>query len=138
VFIPGTISIAVGRVRAIRVISRMAVAKKKTTRLNPFYGIPAKQIAEWCGVSIGTAEHYKAGRRKPPTPALKLFRLNRDQKVLSDEHWKGFRVVDDKIFPSKGRPFTTAHLYLWELLWHALAEATTKKYHELLKKAANS
>ena len=111
---------------------------KKSSALNPFYGFTAEVIAEVCGVSVGTAEHYKAGRRKPPTPTLRLFRLYRDRKVLSDEHWEGFRVVDDKFFPPKGRPFTTAHLYLWELLWHALAEAAPKKYHELLKKAASS
>jgi len=109
-----------------------------TSPASPFYGYQAEVIAEWCGVSIGTAEHYRAGRRKPPTPVLRLFRLYRDQKVLSDEHWRGFRAIDDKIFPPKGRPFSISHFFLWELLWQALAEADSKKYHQLLEKAANS
>ncbi len=108
-----------------------------TSPASPFYGYPAELIAEVCGVSVGTAEHWKASRRKPSTPALRLFRLYRDQKVLSDEHWEGFRVVDDKMIPPHGRPLGPSDFYLWGLIWQALAEADSKTYHELLKKAAN-
>jgi len=109
-----------------------------TSPASPFYGYPAKVIAEWCGVSVGTAEHYKAGRRKPPTPVLRLFRLYRDKKILSDDRWEGFRVVDDKIFGPDGRPLRPSDFSLWGLIWQALAEADSKKYHELLKKVSNS
>ena len=112
--------------------------RKKSSPLNPFYGYPAKLIAEWCGVSVGTAEHYKAGRRKPPTPVLRLFRLYRDKKILSDEYWEDFHVVDDKIFGPNDRPMRPSDFSHWGLIWQALAEAAPKKYHELLKKVSNS
>ena len=81
-----------------------------TSPASPFYGYPAEVIAEWCGVSIGTAEHYKAGRRKPPTPVLRLFRLYRDGKVLG-KTWDQYKIVDEKPFLSR-RPIRhrSAHL----------------------------
>ena len=103
---------------------------------SPFYGFPAKVIAEWCGVSVGTVGHFKAGRRKPPTPPLRLFRLFRDNKILGHE-WAGFRVVGDKMFAPDGRCIKPSHIELQGLLWQALADAAPAKYHELLKKAAN-
>jgi hypothetical protein len=108
-----------------------------TSPASPFYGYPAEVIAEWCGVSVGTAEHYKAGRRRPPTPVLRLFRQYRDQKVLGSE-WKGYRVIGDKIFGPDGRFVKPSHIELQGLLWQALADASPSKYHELLKKAAIS
>ena len=115
----------------------MVVEKKVTsTRLNPFYGYPASVIAEWCCVSVGTAKLYKSGRRKPSKAVLKLFRLHRDQKVLSD-HWEGFRVIDDKIFGQDGKPIRRVHLVLSGLLWQALSEASPTAYRELLKRASN-
>lgn len=51
-------------------------------------GSSAELIAEWCGVSIGTAEHYNVRRRKAPTPVLRLFNLLRHQKVLPGEDWE--------------------------------------------------
>jgi hypothetical protein len=89
-------------------------------------------------VSRGTAKHYKAGRRTPPTPTLRLWVHFRDQKILSNEHWEGFRVVDDKIIGPDCRPMRPSDFVLWGLVWQALAEADSKKYYELLKMAANS
>ncbi len=95
--------------------------------------IPVQEIVTICGVSKGTAEHYKAGRRKPPSPTLKLLRLYRDNRVLSDERWDGFRVVGDRMFaPGSSRPFSPRHVYAWELLWHALAETSPDRYRALL------
>ena len=108
-----------------------------TSPASPFYGYPAKEIAEWCGVSVGTAEHYKAGRRKPPTPVLRLFRLFRDSQVLGRE-WEGYRVVGDKLFGPDGKFVRPSHIVLLGLLWQALAEADSKKYHELIEKASIS
>lgn len=88
-------------------------------------------------MSVGTAQHYKAGRRKPPTPVVRLFRLYRDQQVLGRE-WEGYRIIGDKMFGLDGRFVSPSHIALQGLLWQALAEADSKKYHELLKKAANS
>lgn len=116
----------------------MGRKKRPTSPLSPFYGHPAESIAEWIGVSVGTAEHYKAGRRKPPTPALRLFRLYRERKVLSNKCWEGFQIIEDKILDPDGNPICPSDFALWGLVWQALAEADSKKYYELLKKAANS
>ncbi len=108
-----------------------------TSPASPFYGYPAEVIAEWCGVSVGTAEHYKSGRRKPPTPVLRLFRLYRDGKILGDE-WHEYKIVNGKLFGPDGRFVKPSHIALQGLLWQALGDADSKKYDELLKKAANS
>ena len=105
-----------------------------TSPASPFYGFPAKVIAEWCGVSIGTAAHYKSGRRKPPTPALRLFRLKRDEKVLGDA-WDGYRVINDKLFGPDGRHVRPSDIALMGLVWQALAEKDPESYYALLEQA---
>lgn len=111
----------------------------RTSLANSFYGSPAREIAEVCGVSIGTAEHCKAGRRKPPTPVLRLWRLYRHRRVLSYNAWDGFRVINNRIFaPGDSRPMKPEHFYLWGFVRQALAEAAPEKYHKLLEKAENS
>jgi len=114
----------------------MGRKRKKLLYLNRFYGDPVETIAEWCQVSKGTAEHYKAGRREPSPQALKLFRLFHDQEVLGPE-WEGYRVVGDKLFTPDNRCIRQVDIVLLTLLWQALAEADSKKYHELLEKAAS-
>ncbi len=75
---------------------------------------------------------------QPPTPTLRLFRLYRDRKVLCDRHWEDFCVVDDEIRGPGSCRLRPSDFYLWGLVWQALAEADSNRYHELLKKAANS
>lgn len=117
---------------------RISVARKRrpTSPLNPFYGYPAELIAEWCGVSVGTAEHYKAGRRKPSTPVLRLFRLYRDRKVLGDE-WSEYRVIDGRIFGPDGKSIRPVDIALSSLLWQALSERDPNGYYALLERAAH-
>jgi hypothetical protein len=103
-----------------------------TSPASPFYGYPAEVIAEWCGVSIGTAEHYKAGRRKPPTPVLRLFRLYRDGQVLGQE-WEGYRIKDEKLFGPDGRHVRPTDIALMGLVWQALAEKDPDSYYALLE-----
>lgn len=105
-----------------------------TSPASPFYGYPAEVIAEWCGVSIGTAQHYKAGRRKPPTPVLRLFRLYRDGKVLGDE-WEEYKMVNDKLFGPDGRFVRPSDIALMGLVWQALAEKDPECYYAILEKA---
>ena len=99
--------------------------------LNPFYGYTAEEVAAVCGVSVGTAEHYRSGRRKPPTPVLRLWHLHRDHKILGSA-WDEFRVVDDKLYGPDGRPFMPSHLILYSLVWQALSEADNERYLDLL------
>lgn len=103
-----------------------------TSPASPFYGYPAEVIAEWCGVSVGTAQHYKAGRRKPPIPVLRLFRLYRDGKVL-DREWKDFRISKGYLYALDGRPVRPSDILLMNLVWQALAEVDSERYQELLQ-----
>ncbi len=102
-----------------------------TSPLSPFYGYPAELIAEWCGVSVGTAEHYKAGRRKPPTPVLRLFRLYRDGKVLG-KSWEQYKVVDEKLFCPDGRFVAEAHISHLAIVCQMLAEKDPDGYEALI------
>lgn len=105
-----------------------------TSPASPFYGYPAEVIAEWCGVSVGTAEHYKAGRRKPPLPVLRLFRLYRDGKIL-DDAWSEFRITKGIMYGVDGRGVRPSDVVLTGLLWQALAELDPPTYRELLRRA---
>ena len=102
-----------------------------TSPASPFYGYPAEVIAEWCGVSVGTAEHYKAGRRKPPTPTLRLFRLYRDGKVLGKE-WEGYKIHNAKIFGPDGRYVTESHISHLANVCQLLANRDPDAYEETL------
>ena len=104
-----------------------------TSPASPFYGFSAEVIAEWCGVSVGTAEHYKAGRRKPPTPVLRLFGLMSHGKTLG-RHWDGYKVVDDKLFCPDGRYVTESHLSHMSLVCEALKQKDPDCYEALLDK----
>lgn len=105
-----------------------------TSPLSPFCGFPAELIAEWCGVSVGTAEHYKAGRRKPPTPVLRLFRLYRDGKVLGQE-WDGYKVHKEKLFGPDGHFVTDSHISHLAQVCQLLAEEDPDSYDALLKQS---
>ncbi len=108
------------------------VARKRKNNLNPFYGIPAVIIAEWTGVSVGTAEHWKAGRRPPSRSALRLFRLYRDGKVLGNA-WDGYKIVDKKLFCRDGRHVTEAHISHLALVCQRLADLDRPEYEKLLR-----
>lgn len=84
---------------------------------------------------MGSAEHFKAGRRKPPTPVLRLFRLYRDGKILGPE-WQGYRVVKNQLWGPDGRPVSPSHLAHWSLAWQLLAESNNEVYHEVLRRFA--
>ena len=101
-----------------------------TSPASPFYGFPAEVIAEWCGVSVGTAEHYKAGRRKPPTPVLRLFRLYRDGKVLGNE-WDRYKIHKSKLFGPDGRFVTEAQISHLAIVCQMLIEKDPDGYEKL-------
>ena len=82
-------------------------------------------------MSVQTAEHYKAGRRKPSNRVLKLFRLQRDGKVLGDA-WDGYRVKDERLWGPDGKSIRPTDIALWELVWQIAAEADRERYHDLL------
>ena len=85
-------------------------------------------------MSVGTAEHYKAGRRKPPTPVLRLFRLYRDGQVLGNE-WAGFKIVKGKLYGPDGRAVRPSDIALMGLVWQALADKDPESYYAILESA---
>ena len=115
----------------------MGRKRRQTSPLSPFYGYPAELIAEWCDVSVGTAEHYKAGRRKSPTPVLRLFRLYRDGKVLG-RNWDRYKVVDEKLFCPDGRFVTEAHISHLTIVCQMLAEKDPEGYDAILRKVESA
>jgi hypothetical protein len=112
------------------------VSRKRipTSPASPFYGYPAEVIAEWTGVSVGSAAHFKAGRRTPPTPVLRLFRQHRDGKVLGKQ-WEGYKIVGGKMFGPDGRIVRPSDIALMGLIWQALAEKDPESYYAILDKA---
>lgn len=103
-----------------------------TSPASPFYGYPAEVIADVCGISVGSAEHFKAGRRTPPTPVLRLFRLYRDGKILDDD-WSEYKIVKGNMYGPDGRAVRPNHIALMGLVWQALAEKDAESYWALLE-----
>jgi hypothetical protein len=83
--------------------------RPKVTTLSVFYGYPEALVAQWCGVSVATARAWKQGRRKPSRPALRLFTLHRDRRVLGKE-WKDWVIERGTIVDPAGIATTVAQL----------------------------
>ena len=87
-----------------------------------FSGFPAEIIAEWCGVSVETAQRWKSGRAQPSRPALRLFELHRSRKVLASPGWDGWAVNGDALVGPDGKQFTHGQLAAYELLYQLCYE----------------
>jgi hypothetical protein len=100
-----------------------------------FYGFPAELVAEWCGVSVRTAQRWKDGQSRPSTSALKLFLLHRERKVLGKE-WDGWLINRETLVDPEGNSTTQgqlrayAHVYA---LCHELVKRD-KEAAELLRR----
>jgi hypothetical protein len=88
--------------------------------LSIFYGYPAELIAEWCGVSLATARRWKA-TGKAPRPALRLFGLYRDQRVL-DRHWSGWKTSQGVLTDPDGNSTTQAQLRAYWIVMQLAAD----------------
>jgi len=110
---------------------KMGRKQKPTSPDSLFYGCPVEQIAAWCGVSLGSAEHYKTGRRQPSAQAMKLFELHRDGKVLGAA-WHRFRVVNDELCCSGARPVKPIDVEFVALAWQTLADKDPRVYNSIL------
>ena len=91
------------------------------TRLNIFYGTPARVIAEWCQVHANTAYQYKRGDRVPSPQSRKLFLLHRDGRVLNDS-WVGWRIHGDRLVDPEGQITTQGQLRAYVLVYQLAAE----------------
>lgn len=110
-----------------------------SNRLSIFYGYPAELIAQWCGVSVATARRWKNGA-SVPRPALRLFTLYRDMRVL-DGPWAGWKVHKGAIIDPDGNTTTEAQLRAYGLVMQLAADlarrdpATAEEFRRLLRRA---
>jgi len=102
--------------------------------LGEFYSYPVELIARWLGVDKRTAARYKAGRAVP-RPALRLFTLLRDRRVLIDSAWDGWTVQDGTLYTPAGEPLTPGMLTAFPLI-HQLAQAREPDAYARLTKDA--
>jgi len=98
----------------VQVVGVWDAPPTKPPPLGIFHGYPAELIAEWCGVSLNTAQAYKSGRRRPSRVVMRLFTLHRDRRVLGPS-WKGWIVKPDGIVDPDGNETTRSqlHNYFW-------------------------
>lgn len=103
-----------------------------------FDGYPAEVIAQWCGVSVATACAWKRGAAKPGRPALRLFTLFREGKVLGAE-WRRCVIRGDRLYDQAGKSLSVAQIEHYELLLQWAAHLTNDnpryraEYDELLR-----
>lgn len=74
-----------------------------------FYGFPAQVVADWCGVSVRTAERWKDGRSRPSRSALRLFTLHAERRVLGKE-WNGWLINQATLVDPEGQSTTQGQL----------------------------
>ncbi|MGE0031673.1 MAG: hypothetical protein AB7T20_11185 [Steroidobacteraceae bacterium] len=88
------------------------------SRLNRsvFYGYSAALIAEWCRVTLQTAQLLKKGMRKPSPTAVALFQLCADGRGLTPE-FKGHTCSKGKLIPNGRLGFTPAQIEAYELVY---------------------
>jgi hypothetical protein len=115
------------------------VRNSSSRPLTVFYGYPAELIAQWCGVSIATARRWKRGGAAP-RPALRLFTLYREQRVL-DEYWKGWRAIKGVLYDPADTGTTQSQLAAYSLIMQFAADLARRDpeseqaLYELLKRA---
>lgn len=113
--------------------------RSDSNRFSIFYGYPPELVAQWCGVTLATARRWKKGA-PVPRPALRLFTLYRDMRVL-DAAWAGWKVHKGKIIDPDGNATTETQLRAYSLVMQFAADlarrdpATAKEFHRLLKRA---
>jgi hypothetical protein len=86
-----------------------------------FYGYPAELVAQWCGVTVRTAERWKRGERRPSTSAVKLFELHRSRRVLGSE-WNGWLVKDALLVDPEGNETSQGQLRAYYLVYQLCLE----------------
>jgi hypothetical protein len=115
------------------------VRSSRVATLSPFYGYPPELIAAWCGVSVPTARRWKRGVAAP-RPALRLFTLYRDGKVL-DQHWEGWRTHKGTLTDPDGNSTTQGQLRAYWAVLQLGADLARRdpeaaeRWWELLKRA---
>src|ERR1700733_704511 len=99
--------------RPPRPLVRRRSSRPKAITAALFEGFPASGVAEVCCCSVQTAYHWKAGIRRPSERELKLWKLYRDERVLT-EQFRGFRVRGSELIDPKGKSLTVAQLEFYQ------------------------
>lgn len=115
----------------------MAKPNPKFIQFNEFYSYPAWVIARWLGVCIRTAKNYKAGKGCP-RPALRLFTLMRDRRVMIDEAWDGWTVDGNKLTTPQGQSMTPSMLQAWYYVYLERDELKRDRERHATHVASNS
>ena len=89
--------------------------------LSIFYGYPDHLIAQWCGVSVRTAQRWKTGKTKPTRSALRLFGMFRDGRVLDDQ-WVGWSTRKGVLTDPDGNSTTQGQLRAYWIVVQLVAE----------------
>jgi hypothetical protein len=87
-----------------------------------FRGYPPELISEWCCVTLETAKRWKLGESMAPPPALRLFELYRQCKVLASPAWAGWEVKGDVLRDPEGNDTPQGHLRAYYFVWQLAAE----------------
>lgn len=90
-----------------------------------FYGYPAELVAEWCGVSVRTAQRWKDGRSRPPRLALRLFTLHAERRVLGKE-WDGWLINRETLVDPEGNSTTQGQLRAYAHVYALCRELSRK------------
>lgn len=86
-----------------------------------FQSYPASLIAEVCLCSQQTAYHWKSGIRRPSDRALKLWKLYRDERILTDA-FRGFRVRANRLIDDDGQELTPGQFRAYVFVLQLCAE----------------
>lgn len=106
----------------VRLISAAQARENERVVSSVFYGYSAEVLSQWCCVSLHTAITWKKGEASPSAPALRLFELHRDRRVLAAEAWGGWRVSDDGLADPEGNVTTQEQLRAYHFVYQLAAE----------------
>ena len=90
------------------------------------YGISAKEIADWCGVTTRTARRWKRGE-DPPQAAIEVIELRSTGNLgVVDQDWRGWKIREGKLISPDGIEFTSGDVlsltFLRQLIAHYQSE----------------
>lgn len=99
----------------------VVVARPSSVVSFHFASYPAELIAQWCRVTVETAQSWKTGKRTPSPAALALFCLYRDRKVLGPD-WDGWIVKGNRLVDPEGNETTQGQLRAYYFVYQLARE----------------
>ena len=116
-----------------RMSEKLTTKSSKQRVLNMFYGYPAELIAQWCCISVQTADRYKRNILKPSKQSVALFRFHADKRIIPGD-WVGWKFHDGKLFNPEDVPLTKAQLEAYQLVYQLASSRAPDEVAEVLTK----